>query len=347
MKKDVVIKRFLSDNERYADIINGFGCFGKQQIRAEDLQEADPWEINAPADEQSKNNEKMRDIIRKVAFGVNFAIIGLENQETVDYSAPFRVMFYDVSRYETQVKNIKNAVRKSNQKLRDGEFLYGFKKDSRLAPVVTFVLYYGKEEYDGATDLHGIIDFSDIPEEIRNLVQNYKINVIDIRRCEDLSILKTDVRTVFEMIRDSNDMEKWRDLVQKNPELESDAYDMVAEYTSAKQLKMIKHKYIEGGTVDMCKALDDLIEKGRAEGKNEGREEARLELREELRAEVSREVQCSTKAESLRLVLAKKGELSETLKEQISTQTDPAVMDEWFHLALDSASVQEFEERIS
>ena len=31
--------------------------------------------------------------------------------------------------------------------------------DIRLYPVVTFVLYYGKDEWDAATDLHGMLDF--------------------------------------------------------------------------------------------------------------------------------------------------------------------------------------------
>ncbi|MGN0266402.1 MAG: hypothetical protein ACI4D7_01865 [Lachnospiraceae bacterium] len=69
----------------------------------------------------------------------------------------------------------------------------------------------------------------------------------------------------------------------------------------------------------------------RREAREEAREEARLELRKE----------------DLLLVLAEKGELSEALKELISSQTDVAVMDEWFRLALKTASVQEFEEKIS
>ena len=69
-------------------------------------------------------------------------------------------------------------------------------------------------------------------------------------------------------------------------------------------------------------------------------------VRREARKEGREEASCETKAECLLLVLAKKGELSEHLKELVSSQTDAAVMDKWFHLALDSASVQEFEERI-
>ena len=34
-------KNFFSDDERYADLINGLGCDGKQIVRKEDLQELD------------------------------------------------------------------------------------------------------------------------------------------------------------------------------------------------------------------------------------------------------------------------------------------------------------------
>ena len=39
MVKDVGWKGFLSDDERYADVINGIGCNGEQVVKKEDLQE--------------------------------------------------------------------------------------------------------------------------------------------------------------------------------------------------------------------------------------------------------------------------------------------------------------------
>ena len=54
MKKDVTKKRCLSDNERYADLINGVVFKGKQKIHAEDgysdrimEQSADAWKATA------------------------------------------------------------------------------------------------------------------------------------------------------------------------------------------------------------------------------------------------------------------------------------------------------------
>ena len=37
MKKDVGWKSFFEDNHRYADVINGIGCNGKQFVKDSDL----------------------------------------------------------------------------------------------------------------------------------------------------------------------------------------------------------------------------------------------------------------------------------------------------------------------
>lgn len=179
---------------------------------------------------------KIRDLVRKTAFGINFAVIGIENQNNIDYTFPVRAMSYDVGEYERQLKGIRRRLRrkgKDGQHLTAAEYLCGFQKDIRLYPVVTFVLYYGKDEWDAATDLHGMLDF----------------------------------------IRCSKDDESMRQLMTKDPEygkMEEDAYNMAAAYTGSENLLAVKDDYIEGGRVNMCKAIDDLILKGKLEGRVEG-----------------------------------------------------------------------------
>ena len=41
MERDIGWKRFFSDDERYADVINGLGCNGRQVVNEGDLQELD------------------------------------------------------------------------------------------------------------------------------------------------------------------------------------------------------------------------------------------------------------------------------------------------------------------
>jgi len=157
MGKDVKWSVFFEDNRRCADIINGVMCEGQQIVSQEDLAELD-----------TKSKTKFRDVVRKVALGVNFAIIGIENQDEVDYEFPVRIMEYDVASYRRQISTIRKEIRENRgrlekgKKLKPGEYMYGFKKDSSLKPVTTIVLYAGVEPWDGPERLHEMIDFTDM-----------------------------------------------------------------------------------------------------------------------------------------------------------------------------------------
>lgn len=274
MKKDGYAKVFFSQNHRFADVINGGFCGGRQMVRPEDLQELD----------SEDHRGLRRDLIRKTAFGTNFVLIGLENQDTVNYRLPLQIMRYEVGEYEKQAKQIERMVRDTrdaSQKLTGGEYLYGFRKNSRLRPVVTLVLYYGKDPWDASGDLHGILDFSGLPEEIRDSVQNFQTTVLEVQSLRDTSVFQTDVKQVFDFIRCSNDKARLLDLVRSDPaytRMESDAYDLAAAYTNTYGILQRKSYYMEEGQVDMCKAIDDMIEDGRNEGRAEGRKEGREEM---------------------------------------------------------------------
>lgn len=75
-RKDLVEKRYFSDNTRYADLINGFVFEGQQVIGAADLSENDTI---SEYGEKGRERTGARDLMRKSAFGLNFAIIGIEN----------------------------------------------------------------------------------------------------------------------------------------------------------------------------------------------------------------------------------------------------------------------------
>ena len=267
MGKDAVWKKYFSDNKRYADFINGAGCGGEPLVCAEELQELDT---------QAQDSGKRRDLLRKAAFGVNFAIIGIENQEEIDYSIPLRTLGYDVSAYEHQAAEIKREVRcrRGRKQRTSGEYLYGFWKESRLHPVVTFVLYYGEKEWDGPKRLHDILDFAGIPSPLRELVSDYRVNLIEVRKWKDTSVFQTDVRQVFDFIRYASEPEKLQRLLEEDPsyeEIEEDAFDVMVQYTKAEELKRVKDCFWKEGKINMCEALTMLIEEGREAGIAEGR----------------------------------------------------------------------------
>ena len=261
--KDSLWHKFLINNERYADMINAFGLEGAQIITASDIMEAD-----------SKAGTKIRDEVRRVAFGVNFAIIGIESQESIDYSLAVRIMNYDAVKYDEICRHIRDKNMKTRawkQKLpwnrNRGEYLYHFGREDRIPPVVTFVIYCGKEPWDGALGIRELIDTTDIPKELLKYVPDYKINVIDIRRESDkLSALTTDVKGVLEFIALSDDKERLRELTANNEyykHMSEDAFELTEEYA---HIDGMQCKPNEKGEYDMCQAIEDM----RNDSKNEG-----------------------------------------------------------------------------
>ena len=281
MGKDGGWKTYFHDNCRYADLINGVGCHGKQIVKETDLQ-----------DEDVTAREKSRDMIRKVAFGTSFVIVGIENQEEKDYSLPLRNMFYDVSNYEKQVSKIRKEVRKEKY-LEAGEYMYGFKKDSKLHPLATFILYAGKEPWETPNSLYDILDFTDVPDELCEVVSDYKINVIDIRKFENTDVFQTDLKQVFDFIRYSDDMNKLLELVENDvyySEMDEDAFEIVTKYTNSKELVQTKDYSVEGGKNNVCKAIQDLMADSKEKGREEGREMALIEAAKNLLDVLSDEV---------------------------------------------------------
>lgn len=287
MIKDLTTKRCLSDNERYADLINGAVFGGKQLLQPQDLTDRDSHAImrhGKASDRKKSYKPRYHDLIKKAAFGVNFAVISLEDQDKVHYMMPLRNMAYEAAEYDRQAEVIRRQVQKLSD-ITEEEFVSGFLKDSRLWPCITFVLYFG-EHWDGSRDLHGILDMRDIPEELQAYINNYSIHVIEVRKFKDTDVFRTDLKQIFDFIRFSRDRDKLISLVQSEPayrEMDEAAYDMMAEYVNEQGLIEMKKYQGKDRKINMCKALEDM----RTESREEGKQEAFIEAYQEF--QVSRE----------------------------------------------------------
>lgn len=267
MGADLAQKRCFSDAGRFADLINGLLLEGEQCVRREDLREMNSEVICAVGNKQTS---RIRDIVKKTAFGVNFVVLGIENQYKVHYLMPLRIMSYDAAEYERQVASMRKEPGGAKG-LTDAEYLSGFAKQSRLKPCVTLVLYYG-EEWDGSFDLHGILDMTEIPGKLRKYINNYPIFVFEIRKWERTELFETDVKQIFDFIRYSKDKSKLKQLIQSDPayrNMDEDAYDMLVACTHAIELEKVGKKFGEDGGVNMCEALTEMLRDERMEGQLE------------------------------------------------------------------------------
>ena len=109
---------------------------------------------------------------------------------------------------------------------------------------------------------------------MKELVQNFKTHIVEVRKLKDTSVFRTDIRQVFDVIRCSEEPDKLKELVTGDSayqNMEEDAYDMIAAYTNVEELISMKEYHRKkGGKVDMCGAIAGLIEEGKIEGRLEG-----------------------------------------------------------------------------
>lgn len=260
-RKDSKSRDFFSDPRRFADLFNGI-CFGGEEVlKADDLTDWDPHP-----------GSRTRDVVKLASFGVGFAIIGEESQETVDYALPVRIFESDLKDYKRQVAAIQKETR---QKIKDkdpemkaltpGERLYRYPKDAKIIPVVTIVLS-NAEKWDGPRDLTDMLDTENVPTALLQFISNYRINIVEFPKltAEMTSRFRTDVRQVIDVLRCLRDPTALRELVQDNEDyrnLEKDTYEYICEYTTLKKYNLDD----EGGKYDMRDAFDMIIEEERAD----------------------------------------------------------------------------------
>lgn len=150
-------------------------------------------------------------------------------------------------------------------------FLGGITKEDRFKAVVTIVLYYGSEPWQGARTLYDLLDLDSVPDKVKDLLNDYRIHILEVRRIQELDRYQTDLREVFGFIQKSGDKAAVINFAFENAEkfqkLEEDAYDVISILTGSKELETMKEKYREkGGKINMCEAIRGLIEEGKAIG---------------------------------------------------------------------------------
>lgn len=280
-KKDTVTKAFMRENTVFADAFNYLIFNGKKVIQPERLQELDTTEL-VQLIAKGKNNknesvQKYRDILKAAVImedeNADYLLLGIENQTEIHYAMPVRNMIYDALQYGNQVAAIAAQNVKEKKAPTRAEFLSGFYKADKLRPVITLVLHFGADPWDGATSLHEMMYFP--LEEMRTFIQDYKIHLIDpaALKPDELEKFSTSLREVLGCIKYSKDKEKLSSFIRNNTR-------MTLEINAARVIQAITNITLdlseEVEEVDMCKAIDDMMQDSREEGKAEGRTEGIL-----------------------------------------------------------------------
>ncbi len=293
-REDVLI-RFYEKNRYFAALLNGWVFAGRRGIRAEDLREKSARYMGESGRRKKVFRSRYRDIVKRLE-GIQFrVIIGMELQSYVDYTAPVRAMDYDVLEYCAQIKNLQSQNRK-NRRLNAKEYLCGLRKADRLLPAVTLFLYFGKEPWDAAEDLYGMMDMEKVPDELKACVANYPVRVLDVYHTADerLQEFPDEISSMFLFLKYQENKEKLLELAETEPgfrNMSRDLYETLSVCTNEQELQKIQARHMNAeGEVNMCRAIRELVADGRAEGRIEGKAEGRAEGRIEGKAEGISEV---------------------------------------------------------
>lgn len=278
IKKDVALREFWKNNDRFADLFNTVFFKGEKVLKPEDMQEQD---TNVSAVLSTKEFAgtfvRYRDVV-KYAHGMQFAVFGIENQDKIHYAMPLRCRIYDDLEYLRQVQKIAERHRREKDwKGSSGdEFLSGMKRTDRLKACLTIVIYYGEKEWDGPCSL---LDMVEMPKEIQSYFQDYRMYLLCVRDEDGCKFSQTDVRDLFHILN-SFYHNREEQLKGENLIVSRETYHAVAAVqNNDKLLKAIIKEETE--EVSMCSALERIWEDGRKEGVKEGIKEMVAKLLEQ------------------------------------------------------------------
>lgn len=251
---------------------------GEQIIKSEDLTEADTdiaslIKFNGHAETLGK----VFDVVKKSANGVDYVILGVENQSKIHYAMPLRHMIGDAFSYLKEYKELEAKNKKYKNYKTTHEFLSKFQKTDRLHPIITICIHYGEDEWDGPRSL---IDMLDIPEKFQPLVSDYKFNLIELRKSESLKFQNKDVRTIFDISRFIYNREYATiNNIYKEKTISPELGMVIGLITETQKLidDSLRLEQ-EGVEFNMCKALEELEERGREKGRIEGRVEGAIKI---------------------------------------------------------------------
>ena len=272
LKPDIIVKNYWRNKEQFADFFNAVLFDGKQVIKPKELEDLDTEESSVlEHKEYAESIGASRDTVKirkkSTVYGVEFVILGMEGQEHIHYA--MRVMGYDYAAYQKQY--VDNAAKyKTAKSLTEEEYLSKMKKDDRLVPVITVVVYYGEKPWDGAVSLHGMLHIS---EEMKPFVNDYRMHLVEARK-NDLKLHNINNRDLFNLLGillDRNGkLQETRDRAINYAREHRVEKTVIMTAAGAANCKIDYNKIARKGDADMCTVFEETRREGIAEGEAKG-----------------------------------------------------------------------------
>ena len=252
-EKDILEKKLLMFNDVFADFVNGIMFDGKDVVKEDELVDLSGWSHYKGDD--SKHRFQDRDVVKLwKKENVVISLIGIENQDIPDEDMVFRVISYDGASYRTQL------VEKERRKRKKKVDKVAEKLD--IFPVITFVIYYGEEEWRHETTLHKRLN---LDSELKHYVSDYSINLIDLKKLseDDINKFKKDFKLIADyMVKGSK--HKADRIYLNHPE---EVSELILRLTGEELPFEVE---CEEGGKNMEKFFEPMFERAEARGKAEG-----------------------------------------------------------------------------
>ncbi len=283
LSPDAVLKGYWRNNDRFADLFNQIFFNGEEIILPEDLSDAATDEADMLlADKTVIAVSRLRDLLKHYGPDVVLALFNIENQMSIHYAMPVRTMQNDALDYTRQCKMIEQEHRRRNELGAGAEFLSGMTSDDRILPVLSLIIYYGEEPWHGPENLWDIMD---IPEVIKPFINDYHIHVFQVRDGSRYSFRNQDNKDFFMLISEFYNQEgrfTISEFSEKHPDMTIYWETAAAVGAATGTTKLIKYALKnEGKRLNMCTALQGLIDEGVSQGLSQGLSQGRKEGRDE------------------------------------------------------------------
>lgn len=250
---DSACRTFFSNDIYFASFSNAILFDGKQVIRPERLvRYENDMSLIIDDTKSAEDKKRRRDIVVKTDVDGVCCLFSIEHQSTIDKNMVIRCGNYEMLEYLKQLKN---------------------KKLKRLVPQVMIVFYTGDKKWNTPLELN---DYFDIPEELKEYVNDWKIKVVDVKEIDASKIKDEQTRYFIEAIQE---MYKGNyEGLHRRIKMNRDNFIYAAIITGS--LDLIRD-LPEGDEIDMCEGMERMAEGFRSEGREEGilvgRNEGKLE----------------------------------------------------------------------
>ena len=284
-KKDIAEKLYTENNRVFADIVNYMVYDGAEIVHPADLMELGSEELMLKGEDKQ---QRYRDVMKKAVIRQDkdaiYMLVSLENQSEVHYAMPVRNMLNDAMRYMRQVEQIRRERFQQGRK-KDGpqehitmggqthaEFLSGMTEQDKLLPIITIVILFQDQTWNGPKSIHEMLNTTD--PAVLKYVQDYKIHVIapaDMTE-DELRKFQSSMREVLNFIKYSKDKRKLAQIMQADAErfkhMEREAVQLLNLVTGA-EMEMDEDEEV----VNVCKAIQDMRKEERELGQQEGKQQ--------------------------------------------------------------------------